>query len=91
MNSSALSPTLMWPCLERRGVTLGCLYLEIEGQSCLVDSVDQGLMKNSQIDLLDRMTPKKGQKKKIGLLPIATLSGISQHKCPPKNVWKLFG
>ena len=34
MNSSALSPTLMWPCSERRAVTMGCLYLEIEGQSC---------------------------------------------------------
>ena len=33
MDSSALSPTLMWPCPERRGVTMGCLYLEIEGQS----------------------------------------------------------
>ena len=35
---------------------MGCLYLEIEGQSCLVGSVDQGLMKNRQNDLLDRMT-----------------------------------
>ena len=25
MNSSALSPTLMWPCPERIGVTTGCL------------------------------------------------------------------
>ena len=38
---------------------LGCLYLEIEGQSCLVGSVDQGLMQNRQIDLLDRMTKKR--------------------------------
>ena len=62
MNSSALSPTLMWPCLERRGVTMGCLYLEIEGQSCLVGSVDYGLMKNRQTDLLDRMTKKRAKK-----------------------------
>ena len=54
--SSALSPTLMWPCPEQRGVTMGCLYLEIERQSCLVGSVDQGLMKYRQIDQLDRMT-----------------------------------
>ena len=37
---------------------MGCLYLEIEGQS-LVGSVDQGLMKSRQIDLLDRMTKQE--------------------------------
>ena len=42
---------------------MGFLYLEIEGPSCLVGNVDQGLMKNKQIDLLDRMTQKKRQKK----------------------------
>ena len=31
---------------------MGCLYHEIEGQSCLVVGVDQGLMKNRQIYLL---------------------------------------
>ena len=54
----------MWPCPEQRGVTLGCLYLEIEGQSCLLGSVDQGLMENRKIDLLDRMTQKRARKKK---------------------------
>ena len=44
---------------------MGCLYLEIEGQSCLAGSVDQGLMKNRQIDLLDRMTKKRVRKKNI--------------------------
>ena len=29
---------------------MDCLYIEIEGQPCLVGSVDQGLMKNRQID-----------------------------------------
>ena len=43
---------------------MGCLCLEIEGQSCLVGSVDQGLMKNRPIDLLDRMTNKRARKKK---------------------------
>ena len=38
---------------------MGCLYLEIEGQSCLLDDVDKGLMKHRQIDLLDRMTKKR--------------------------------
>ena len=46
MNSSTLSPTLVGPCPEIAGVTKGCLCLEIEGQSCLVGSVGQGLMKN---------------------------------------------
>ena len=36
--------TPMWFCPERRGVIVGCLYLEIEGQSWLVDNIDQGLM-----------------------------------------------
>ena len=54
----------MWPCPEQIGVTMGCLYLEIKGQSCLVGSVDQGLMKNRQTDLFDRTTQKKSQKKK---------------------------
>ena len=53
----------MWPCSEQRGVTMVCLYLEIEGQSCLVGSVGQGLMKNRQTDLLGRMTQKKARKK----------------------------
>ena len=38
---------------------MGCLYLDIEGQSCLVSSADQGLMKSRQIDLLGRMPQKK--------------------------------
>ena len=42
---------------------MGCLYLEIGGQSCLVSSVDQGLMKNEQIDLLDHMAQKRARKK----------------------------
>ena len=64
MKSSALSPTLMCLCPERIGVIMGCLYLEIEGPSCLVGSVDQVLMKNRQIDLLDRMTKKRSGPKK---------------------------
>ena len=48
--------------MDRRAVTMGCLYLEIEGQSYLLDNVDQGLMKNTRIDLLDRMTKKRARK-----------------------------
>ena len=60
---------------------MGCLCIEIEGQSRLVGSVDQGLMKNRQIDLLNRMTQiraVKSQKKKhfSNFFPIATLPGI---------------
>ena len=40
---------------------MGCLYLELEAQSCLLDDVDQGLIKNRQIDLLDRMTKKRAR------------------------------
>ena len=44
---------------ERKAVTMDCLYLEVVEQSCLLDSVDQGVIKNGQIDLLDRMTKKR--------------------------------
>ena len=86
-NSSALSPTLMRPCPERRGVTMGFLYLMIEGQSCMVGSVDQGLMKNRQIDLLDRMTKKRARKKYFSHFPpIATLPGIFRRITPKKSL-----
>ena len=88
MNSSALSPTLMWPCPERRGVTMGCRYLEIEGQSCLVGSVDQGLQ-NRKIDLLDRMTQNRAKQKKSHFSPIATFPGIFQQ-IPPKKTLQTF-
>ena len=56
---------------------MGSLYLEIEGQSCLVGSVDKGLMKNRQINLLGRMTQKRARKKHFSnIFPIATLPGI---------------
>ena len=47
---------------------MGCLYLEMEGQWCLVGCVDQALMKNRQIDLLDRMTQKRARKKNIPVI-----------------------
>ena len=58
----------MLPCPERREVTMGCLYLEIEGQSCLVGSVDQVLMKKRQIDLFDRMTKQRATKNILVIL-----------------------
>ena len=64
---------------------MGCLYLEIEGQSCLVGSVDQGLMKNRQIDLLDRMTQKRARKETF-IFPTATLPGIFQQIAPKKSL-----
>ena len=86
-NSSALSPTLLWPCPEQRGVTMGCLYLKIEGQSCLVGSVDQGLMKSRQINLLDSMTQQRARKKHFShIFPIATLPGNFQQIIPPKKM-----
>ena len=83
--------TLMWPCPGRREGTMGCLWLEIEGQSCLVGSVDQGLMKKRKIDLLERMTPKKRHTTNIKVIhfPIATLPGIFQQTTP-KNSMETF-
>ena len=46
-----------------------CLYLEIEGQSCLLNNVDQGLIKYRQIDLLDGTTKQKVRKKNNRLPP----------------------
>ena len=42
---------------------MDCLYLEIEGQSRVVDNVDQSLMKNGQINHLGRMTEKESENK----------------------------
>ena len=65
---------------------MGCLYLDIEGQTCLVGSVDQGLMKNKQIDLLDRMTKTRARKNICNVFPIATLPGIFQQITSPKSL-----
>ena len=74
---------LMWACPERRAVTMGCFYFESERQSCLVGSVDQGLMKNRHIDRLDRMTQKRVEKKTFSdIFPRATLPGIFQQVTP---------
>ena len=80
----------MWPCPEQRGVTIGCLYLEIEGQSCLAGSVDQCAMKNRQIDLLDRMTQKITRNIFYRFSPIATLPGILQQITPKKKLHFFF-
>ena len=70
---------------------MGCLYLEIEGQSCFVGSVDQGLVKNRQFDPVGPTTKKDPEKKKKKhFFPIATLPGIFPQ-ITPKKVWKLFG
>ena len=75
----------MWLRPERGGVAIGCLYLEIEGQSWLVGGVDQGLMKTTQIDLLDRMTKNRARKKYIwSFFPIVTLPGNFQQITPKK-------
>ena len=69
---------------------MGFLCREIEGQSCLEGSVDQGLMKNRQFDLLDRMTQKRAIRKPSShISPIATLPGIF-WQIPPKKVCKLL-
>ena len=66
---------------------MGCLYLEIEGQSCLVGSIDQGLMKNSQIDLLNRMTKERARKSILEVFfPMATSPGIFQQITPNKSL-----
>ena len=77
----------MWPCPEQKGVAMGSLYLEIEGQSRLVGSVDQGLIKNRHIDLLDRMTQERARKKYFcHIFPIATLPGTFQQTTPKTSL-----
>ena len=36
----------MEPCQEQRGLAVGCLYLDIEGQSWLLDNVNGGFVEN---------------------------------------------
>ena len=38
---------------------VGCLELELEGQSCLVDDVDRGLMKIDQLGHMTKEDPEK--------------------------------
>ena len=69
---------------------MGCLYLEIEGQSCLVGSVDQGLMESIQIDLCWTAGPPKSQKIHFRhIFHISTLPGIFS-KYPPKESLQIF-
>ena len=66
---------------------MGCLNLEIEGQSCLVGSVNQGLKKNREIDLLDRMTKKKEpEKEKSVIFPHSDVTRNLSAHYPPKKV-----
>ena len=72
-------------------MAMGCLYLEIEGQSCLLDNVDQGFMKHRQIDLSDRMTIERVRNKYFyRFSPIATLPGIFQPATCPFGRDKLY-
>ena len=54
MNSSALSPTFVWPCPEQSGSAVGLFYVEIEGPSWLLDNVDRGLLKIYTLRCLTR-------------------------------------
>ena len=60
---------------------MGCLYLAIEGQSCLAGSVDQGLMKNRH-GALGPHNPKKSHKSLYlsNIFPIAMVPGIYRQK-----------
>ena len=68
---------------------MGCLYVEIEGQSCLVDNVVRGLMKISQIDHFGRMTKKEPEKYFPNrFFTIATMLAILQQKTIPETSFK---
>ena len=56
---------------------MGCLYLVIEGQPCLVGSVDRGLIENRSFELLDRMTKKRARKYNISMRSAARRGNIS--------------
>ena len=81
----------MRPSPERRGAIVGCLYLEIEGQSWLVDTVDRGLMK---IDQLGCLTKKEAENiLNCFVFIIATVLETWKYfrKQFQKTKWKLFG
>ena len=58
---------------------MGCLYLEIEDQPWLVDTVDRGLM---EMGLLGRLTKKSQKNVFYSFFPIATVLEIFQQKIP---------
>ena len=65
-------------------MTMGCPYLEMEGRSCLLDNVDQGLMKNRQIDLSDRKT-KEPEKICQSFSPLNEVTRNLSANNPKKN------
>ena len=74
---------------EQRAVTMGCLFLESKGWPCLLDIVGEGLIKNRQIDLLDRVI-RKGARKKMTVFVFPYGDVIFQQITSNKG-WKLFG
>ena len=71
---------------------MGCLYLEIEGHSCLMGSVDQGLMKNRQKLTCWTAGPKKEPEKKhfSPYFPHSDVTPILSAN-NPKKTCKLLG
>ena len=49
---------------------MGCLYLEIEGQSCLVGSVDQDVMKTDKLTCWTALPKKDPEKEYIVVFPL---------------------
>ena len=60
---------------------MGSLYFEIEGQSCLVDSVDQGLMKIDKLTNCAARPKKEPEKEYLNRFsPITTVPDIFQQR-----------
>ena len=66
---------------------MGCLYLEIEGQSYSVDNVDRGLMKNDQ---LGHMTKEHEKYYFNQFFPTATVLGIFRRAIPKPSLEKIM-
>ena len=65
----------MWPCPERRWLVVSCLYLDIEGQSWLLDNFDRDLLKNDRLRRLTTTKPKKNVL--LLLVPYSDVTNIS--------------
>ena len=66
---------------------MDCLYIEIEVQSCLVGSVDQGLMKINKLTCWAARPPKEPEKEHFShIFSIATLPGIFRQTTPKKRL-----
>ena len=91
INFSALSLTLMWPCPERRGVIVGCFYLEIDRRRTTVFGGQCCSRLNEKLTIWsvgphDWWKKQKRKKKKS----LSDVTRNIQQITPPKKIYTFW-